>query len=112
MSDFETIFENKKVYLLKRINEENVLLEKFRAESYDNELNYVLKQSRDRFFFSAPEIVDYCFDVLSKYLSLNRDLFENPPLKKNGMILNCYGEPIVCLKCKGRGHVSVSCKNK
>jgi len=111
MSNFENTFENKKIYLLQRINDEHDLLEKLRVGPGKTEFNYVLKQSKDHFFFSAPEIVDYCFDVLSKYISLDRDSFENnPPQKYKGMILNYYGEPIVCLKCQGLGHVSVSCR--
>ena len=73
--------EKKKIYLLQRINDEHDLLEKLRVGPGKTEFNYVLKQSKDHFIFSAPEIVDYCFEVLSKYISLNRDSFENPPQK-------------------------------
>lgn len=86
--NFESNFENKKVYLLNRIKEERDEIEKLHdCIGYNSEFNYALKQSRDHFFFSAPEIVDYCFDILSKYISLDRDSYENPPkksIKENG----------------------------
>lgn len=101
-------FENKKIYLLTRINEERDNIEKHLERGYNSEFEYVLKQSRDRFFFSAPEIVDYCYYVLSNYISLDRDSYENSPIIKNR---NLKGEPIKCLKCDCIGHVYNSCKN-
>ena len=80
--NFESNYENKKVYLLNRIKEEHDKIEKlYDCSGYNSEFNYALKQSRDNFVFSAPEIVDYCFEILSKYISLDRDSYENPTKK-------------------------------
>ena len=49
-------FEMKKQYLLKRIDEEYNLL--FSLSRYNLELLYILGQVKDKFFYSAPEVVD------------------------------------------------------
>jgi hypothetical protein len=100
-------FEMKKEYLLKRINEEYNLLHKLSINNW-GALSYVLNQARDKFFYSAPEVVDECFYVLKNYILLDEDIYNNG-LKDNGLGLNIYGEPIKCILCDSLEHVQINC---
>jgi len=62
--------EMKKRYLVRRIGEENMLI---KSVPYDSEIRYVLKQAEDNFFYSAPEVVDYCFRILKGFIELDEN---------------------------------------
>ena len=66
--------EMKKKYLIRRIGEENMLLKNV---PYDSEIRYVLKQAEDNFFYSAPEVIDYCFQILKKFIELDENEYNN-----------------------------------
>lgn len=91
-------FENKKEYLSKRIREEYDFLVK---QPYDNELHYIINLCGESFFYSAPEVVDSCFNFLKRYIHLDDD-FE---IKS----VNIYGNPIRCYNCDSFGHVQKDC---
>lgn len=61
-------FELKKLYLLKRIKDEYELLKGFR---YQSEIKYILSQASENFVYSAPEIVDECFNYLKNFIELD-----------------------------------------
>ena len=97
----------KKEYLLKRINEEyNLLISLSRDNS---ELIYILSQAKDKFFYSAPEVVDECFSILKKIIYLDEDVYNKSDVKYNGLGLNIYGEKIRCLVCDSLEHVQINC---
>ena len=66
--------EMKKKYLVRRIAEENMLVKNF---PYGSEIRYVLKQAEDNFFYSAPEIIDYCFNILKEFIELDENEYNN-----------------------------------
>jgi hypothetical protein len=101
-------FEMKKQYLLKRINEESNLLTSLSRKN--SELLYILSQAKDKFFYSAPEVVDECFSILKKIISLDEDIYNNEELKNTlGLGLNIYGKKIRCLVCDSLEHVQKDC---
>ena len=100
-------FEMKKEYLLKRIDEEyNLLSSLSRNES---ELLYILGQAKNKFFYSAPEVVDECFSVLKNIIYLDEYIYNNGKLKYTGLGVNIYGKKIRCLLCNSLEHVQIDC---
>jgi len=99
-------FEMKKQYLLKRINEEYNLLTSLSRKN--SELLYILSQAKDKFFYSAPEVVDGCFSILKNIISLDEHIYNND-VKYIGLGLNIYGKPIKCLVCDSLEHVQKDC---
>jgi hypothetical protein len=94
-------FSNKKIYLLKRIREEFESL----SSSNDSEIKYILGQAEEKFFYSAPEVVDECFYILNKFIDLDEDFDKhNFPLRSN-----INGQPIRCFICDRLGHVQKDC---
>ena len=77
-------FENKKKYLLKRIKEE------------------------DNFYYSAPEVVDECFEFLKRIIDLNEN-FNKTNETSHKLGVNMYGDPIRCYVCDSLDHVQKDC---
>lgn len=100
-------FEMKKQYLLKRIDEEYNLL--FSLSRYNLELLYILGQAKDKFFYSAPEVVDECFYILKKIILMDEDVYNKGYLKDFRLGLNIYGKPIRCLICDSLEHLQKDC---
>ncbi len=95
-------FESKKKYLSKRIREEYDFLKKCSIRNYN--LQHIISLCSESFFYSAPEVVDWCFDFLRNYIHLDED-FECK--YKNGV--NIYGDPIRCFHCHSFDHILKDC---
>ena len=89
------INEMKKKYLIRRIGEENMLLKKV---PYDSEIRYVLKQAEDNFFYSAPEVIDYCFQILKKFIELDENEYNNNKHEETQLLLKNIEETQLLLK--------------
>ena len=102
--------EMKKQYLLKRIKDEYELLKGCRRGS---EISYILSQASEKFVYSAPEVVDECFNYLKNFIELDENFNKDDNGKKDiGLGLNIYGDPIKCYMCDSPDHVQKDCKQK
>ena len=100
----------KKDYLLKRIKEENeYLVNKMKEIGFYSEIGLVLGQAKDDFCYTSPESLDYCYEVLSMFVTLDRCEYTNVP--KTILGFNIYGKPIRCFKCDSFDHVQKDCSN-
>ena len=57
---------------LKFIQQNYNILEKINNHKL-TEIDYILTLARDDFFFSAPEVVNYCYIVISECLKLQNE---------------------------------------
>ncbi len=101
-------FENKKKYLLKRIKEEYDFLKKMANLNPFSELSYIINMSKDNFFYSAPEVVDECFEFLKRIIDLDEN-FNKTNEYPHKFGLNMYGDPIRCYVCDSLDHVQIDC---
>jgi len=108
MTDNE--IEMKKKYLLKRIQDKNETLKNY---TYVSEIRYILSQASERFVYSAPEVVDGCFNYLKNFIELDENFNKDNSGKKDiGLGLNIYGDPIKCYICDSPDHVQKDCEKK
>lgn len=104
------IISVKKDYLLKRIKEENELLAgKINELGSHSLLGLVLAEANNDFCYASQESLDYFYEILLIFTTLNRDEYTNIP--KTILGFNMYGKPIRCFKCDSFDHVQKDCCN-
>lgn len=105
----ENEIEMKKQYLLKRIKDEHETLKNF---TYGSEIGYILSQASEKFVYSAPEVVDACFNYLKNFIVLDDNFHKDGVQKDIGLGLNIYGDKIKCYICESYDHVQKDCEKK